>query len=82
MRRSKLRTTPLSAAVVAAFAVSAMLSAPTSFAEPGNTVCEPGQIVIDGQCNMPAAPPNIAPAPPYGSGSGMGSGDNGSVHPR
>jgi len=38
-----------------------LLCAPAAIADPGNTVCEPGQIVIDGQCNT-APPVGKAPA--------------------
>ena len=40
--------------------VFGMLCAPMAVADPGTTACQPGQIVIDGQCNTPP-PPNKAP---------------------
>ena len=78
MRATRSRTiTSLLAAVGAGFAVSAMIGAPAAVAQPGNTACEPGQVVIDGQCNVPDNANNIL-APPDGTGgSGMGSGDSG-----
>jgi len=53
----------LLAAVGAGFAVSAMIGAPAAVAQD----CEPGQVVIDNQCNVPD---NNVPAPPQ-DGSGM-----------
>ena len=69
MRPTRSRTiTSLLAAVGAGFAVSAMIGAPTAVAQPGDTACAPGQVVIDGQCNVPDNNTNIAPAPPGGTG--------------
>jgi hypothetical protein len=53
--RSPSKTTSLLAALgAAAFAV---LGAPAAAADPGNGIaCQPGQIVIDGQCSMPPPP--------------------------
>ena len=54
MRATRSRTiTSLLAAVGAGFAVSAMIGAPAAVAQPGDTACAPGQVVIDGQCNVP-----------------------------
>jgi hypothetical protein len=72
MRYSTPRSTSL---LAAAFATISMLCAPAAPADPGNTACQPGQIVIDGQCNTPPAPSN-APAP-NGSAPTAGTGDQG-----
>ena len=65
MRPTRLRTiTSLMAAVGAGFAVSAMIGAPAAVAQ----VCEAGQVVIDGQCNVPDNNANNVPAPPDGTG--------------
>ena len=71
MRPTRSRTiTSLLAAVGAGFAVSAMIGAPAAIAQ----VCEPGQVEIDGQCNVPNNANNV-PAPQNGTGGpGMGSG--------
>jgi hypothetical protein len=55
-----------------------LLCAPAAIADPGNTVCEPGQIVIDGQCNT-APPVGKAPAAD-GSAPAAGSGDQSGGH--
>ena len=47
--------TSLLAAVGAGFAVSALIGAPTAIAQPGTIDCQDGQIVIDGQCNVPSS---------------------------
>jgi hypothetical protein len=78
MRATKSRTASFLAAAGAAFAVSAMIGAPTAGADPGTTDCQPGQIVIAGQCSLPAAPTNNVPPPENGSGPGMG--DHGAGH--
>jgi hypothetical protein len=39
----------------AALALAAAVYAPTAAAD-DTVVCEPGQIVVDGNCNLPAAP--------------------------
>ena len=62
------------ASLLAAGATLGLLCAPAAIADPGNTVCEPGQIVIDGQCNTPAAPNNAPAPPPVGTGSDMSAG--------
>ena len=55
MRPTGSRTiTSLLAAVGAGFAVSA-IGAPTAIAQPGTIDCQDGQIVIDGQCNVPSS---------------------------
>ena len=51
-----------------------------ALADPGNTACEPGQIVIDGQCNVPAPQNDAPPAPAGDMGGGMGGGDQGGGH--
>src|SRR5262249_9497043 len=78
MRPTKSRTiTSLLAAVGAGFAVSAIIGAPAAVAQP-DIVCEPGQVVIDGQCNVPDNSANNVPAPQDRTGgSGMGGGDSG-----
>jgi hypothetical protein len=91
MRPTRSRTiTSLLAAAGAGFAVSVMIGAPTAVAQPGDTACAPGQVVIDGQCNVPDNANNV-PAPQDGSGGmpgmgsggpGMGSGDQGGGHGR
>jgi hypothetical protein len=56
MRPTRSRTiTSLLAAVGAGFAVSALIGAPTAVAQPGTIDCQDGQIVIDGQCNVPSS---------------------------
>jgi hypothetical protein len=76
MRPTSSRTiTSLLAAVGAGFAVSAMIGAPAAIAQPGTIDCLDGQIVIDGQCNVPQVDPNNVVAPvnmPNGSGPAMG----------
>ena len=90
MRPPKSRTiTSLLAAVGAGFAASAIIGAPAAVAQPGDTACAPGQLVIDGQCNV-ADNANNVPAPQDGTGgpgmgggdSGMGGGDHGGGHGR
>ena len=58
----QMRSRAVLAALGAAVAVSAALgAAPAAVADPGNTTaCQPGQIVIDGQCT--AAPPSQSPS--------------------
>ena len=84
MRPTRSRTiTSLLAAVGAGFAVSAMIGAPAAVAQPGDTACEPGQVVIDGQCNVPDNNMNMVPASPGGpgmGGPGMGGGGYGPGH--
>src|SRR4029078_10052739 len=87
MRLSKSRTTALLTAAGAAFALCTMLGAPTPVAQPGPTGCQEGQVVIDGQCSVPApvdpnmAPqigPNMAPMNPTGGDTGaLGRGGGG-----
>ena len=75
MRPTKSRTiTSLLAAVGAGFAVSAMIGAPAASAQPGDIACEAGQVVIDGQCNIPDNNANNVFAPPGGTGGGYGGG--------
>ena len=87
MRPTKSRTiTSLLAAIGAGFAVSAMIGAPAAVAQP-DIACEGGQVVIDGQCNVPDNNMNMVPASPGGpgmggGGPGMGGGDQGGGHPR
>jgi hypothetical protein len=66
------------ASLLAAGAALGMLGAPAAIADPGNTACAPGQIVIDGQCNTPPAPTK-APAP-GGSAPAAGTGDQSGHH--
>jgi len=75
MRATRSRIiTSLLAAVGAGFAVSAMIGAPAAVAQP-DIACEPGQVVIDGQCNVPDNNANNVPAPQGGMGGpGMGGG--------
>jgi hypothetical protein len=80
MRATKSRTASFLAAAGAAFAVSAMIGAPTAGADPGTIDCQPGQIVIAGQCSLPAAPTNNVPPPQNGTGPGMGGGDHSGGH--
>ena len=55
MSSSALRSSVMLAAVGAAVAASAAFGAPTAFAD--QTIdCQPGQIVIDGQCVAPPPP--------------------------
>lgn len=91
MRLSKSRTTSLLTAAGAAFAMCTMLGAPTAVAQPGTTDCQEGQVVIDGQCSVPApvdpnmAPQggNMAPMNPTGGDTGVvGGGGEGGGHAR
>ena len=66
------------ASLLAAGATLGLLCAPAAIADPGNTVCEPSQIVIDGQCNT-APPVGKAPAAD-GSAPAAGSGDQSGGH--
>ena len=78
MRPTRSQTiTSLLAAIGAGFAVSAMIGAPTAVAQP-DIACEGGQVVIDGQCNVPDVNANNLPAPGMGGGMpGMGGGGPG-----
>ena len=78
MRPTRSRTiASLLATVGAGFAVCTFIGAPTAVAEP-NIVCEPGQVVIDGQCSVPDDNANNVPAPQDGTGGpGMGGGGSG-----
>jgi hypothetical protein len=86
VRATKLRTTALLAAAGAAFAASAMIGAPTAAADPATIDCQAGQIVIDGQCNVPPMDPNNnAPRNPNNGGTGAvggGGGGYGAGHGR
>jgi len=74
MRATRSRIiTSLLAAVGAGFAVSAMIGAPAAVAQP-DIACEPGQVVIDGQCNVPENNANNVPAAPGGPVMGGGGG--------
>ena len=91
MRATRSRIiTSLLAAVGAGFAVSAMIGAPAAVAQP-DIACEPGQVVIDGQCNVPDVNANNLPSggmpemggggPVMGGGAPvMGGGDYGGGH--
>jgi hypothetical protein len=74
------------AAAGAAFVVSAMIGAPTAGADPATIDCQAGQIVIDGQCNVPQVGPNNVPKGPTSGGTGVvgggGGGDSGGGHGR
>ena len=73
MRPTRPRTiTSLLAAVGAGFALSAMIGAPPAVAQE----CQPGQVVIDGQCNVDM---NNAPPPQEGTGGQPGLGGGGPV---
>jgi hypothetical protein len=61
MRATRTQSTSLLAAVGAGLAVAAMIGAPVAFADDTTIACEPGQIVIDGNCA--AAPVDEAAAP-------------------
>ena len=57
MRATKLRTSALLAAATAVSALSAIVGAPAAAAD--QTIdCQPGQIVINSQCNVPSMDPN------------------------
>lgn len=73
MRPTKSRTITSLFAVGAGFAISAIIGAPAAIAQPGDTACAPGQVVIDGQCNVPDNANNV----PGTGGPGMGGGDSG-----
>jgi hypothetical protein len=75
MRATKSRTISYFAAAGAAFAVSAIIGAPSAGADPETIDCQAGQIVIAGQCAVPA-PTNKVPPPQNGTSPGMGSGDS------
>jgi hypothetical protein len=47
------RTVRIAAAMGAVSAAFAVVGAPTAVAQPGTIDCQDGQIVIDGQCNVP-----------------------------
>jgi hypothetical protein len=77
MRATRSRAkaiTSLLAAVGAGFAVSALIGAPTAVADPNTIACQPGQVVIDGQCNMPDTKANVPAPPPQGGTGGYGTG--------
>jgi hypothetical protein len=77
MRATRSRTITSLLVAVGAFAVSAMIAAPTAVADPNTTDCQPGQVVINGQCNVPDNNANL-PAPQHDTGgSGTGSGGAG-----
>ena len=79
MRATKSRTISYFAAAGAAFAVSAIIGAPSAGADPETIDCQAGQIVIAGQCAVPAPTNNVAP-PQNGTGPGMGSGSHSGGH--
>jgi hypothetical protein len=89
MRATKSRFISLLAAGFAAFAVTALIGAPTAVADPATTDCQDGQIVIDGQCNVAQVDPNNVVPPmdhpnagdPVMGDPGMG-GDHGGGHGR
>ena len=55
------------AAVGAGFAAAAIVGAPAAVADDNTIACEPGQIVIDGNCAAAPADPN-AGVDPYAGG--------------
>jgi hypothetical protein len=57
------RTTALLTTAGAALAVSAAIYAPVAAAD-DTIACEPGQVVIDGNCDVPAPAPQDDFAPP------------------
>lgn len=63
MRASRSRTTALLTSAGVALAVAAAIYAPVAVAD-DTIACEPGQIVIDGNCNVPAPPAEDEFAPP------------------
>lgn len=68
MRQSSLTVSSLLAAVVAGFAVSAIIGAPVAVAQ----VCAPGLVDIDGQCTDPDDDPGNVPR----SSDGVGTSDD------
>lgn len=64
MFTSKSRVAATIIAAGASCAAFAMIQASTAAADPATIDCEPGQVVIDGQCNLP--PVDNAPAPQAG----------------
>ena len=84
MRATKSRTTSFLAAAGAAFVVSAMIGAPAAGADPATIDCQAGQIVIDGQCNVPQVDPKNVPKDPNSGGTGVvgGGGVYGGGHGR
>jgi hypothetical protein len=83
MRATRSRTTSLLVAAGAAFAVSAMICAPSAGADPATTDCQAGQVVIDGQCSVPQVNTNNAPVDhPNVTGPVMGGGGGDSGHGR
>lgn len=77
MRATTSRTTSLSAALGAAFAVCGMIAAPIAGADPNTIACQPGQVVIDGQCNVPQTNANNAPPMDHHDSSPGGGSDGG-----
>lgn len=63
MRALRSRTTALLTSAGAALAVSAAIMAPMASAD-DTIACEPGQIVIDGNCSVPPPPVEDNFAPP------------------
>jgi hypothetical protein len=61
MRAKRSRMTSLLGATGAACAMAAMICAPAAAAD-DTIACEPGQIVIDGNCNVPPVDNYVAPA--------------------
>ena len=62
------------AAVGAGFAAAAIVGAPAALADDNTIACEPGQIVIDGNCAAAPADPN-AGVDPYAGGDPNAGGD-------
>jgi hypothetical protein len=63
MRATRPRATAFLTTAGAALAVAAAIYAPVAAAD-DTIACEPGQIVIDGNCNVPGPPPQDDFAPP------------------
>jgi hypothetical protein len=75
MRTSRTNTlASVLAAVAAGFAAAAIVGAPTALADDNTIACEPGQIVIDGNCAAAPADPN-AGVDPYAGGDPNAGGD-------
>ena len=75
MRTTRTNTlASLLAAVGAGFAAAAIVGAPAAVADPDTIACEPGQIVIDGNCAAAPADPNVG-VDPYAGGDPNVGGD-------
>lgn len=73
MSSSALRSKAVLAAIGAAMAASAAFAAaPSAVADPNTTACQPGQIVIDGQCVAQPPQTGSAQTPPSNHSSDNG----------